>query len=218
MIVRHHPDDALLAAFAAGTLDLGQHVAIATHLTSCPQCRAWTRSMEHIGGTVLASLPPSAMAQDARARVEARLNDTSEVIEPASHASEATAPDLPKTLPAFVRRYRFGDWHWVAPRLSLRPIALPAPSATRVFLLRSDPGMRMLQHSHTGIEMTCVLSGAFSHEGGEFGPGDFDLGDGTVDHRPFVGPGEECVCLVAMQGDLRLNGLLGRLMQPFVRL
>jgi putative transcriptional regulator len=39
-----------------------------------------------------------------------------------------------------------------------------------------------------------------------------------VDHEPVVDSGQDCVCLVAMQGDLRLNGLLGRIMQPFVRL
>jgi putative transcriptional regulator len=66
--------------------------------------------------------------------------------------------------------------------------------------------------------MTCVLSGAFSHEGGHFGPGDFDLGDETVDHQPVVDTADECICLIAMHGQLRLNGLVGRLMQPFVRL
>ena len=76
----------------------------------------------------------------------------------------------------------------------------------------------MLEHAHTGFEMTCVLSGAFSQGGGHFGPGDFDLGDETVDHEPVVDSGQDCVCLVAMQGDLRLHGLLGRIMQPFVRL
>ena len=76
----------------------------------------------------------------------------------------------------------------------------------------------MLQHSHTELEMTCVLTGAFSHDGGRFGPGDFDFGDEDVDHKPLVERGEDCVCLVAMRGELRLSGLIGRLIQPFVRL
>ncbi len=76
----------------------------------------------------------------------------------------------------------------------------------------------MLEHTHTGIEMTCVLSGRFSHEGGSYGPGDFDLGDETMDHKVMVDPGEECICLVAMQGELRLNSLIGHMMQPFVRM
>jgi putative transcriptional regulator len=109
-------------------------------------------------------------------------------------------------------------WQWVAPGVSMRPIVLPKSSRTRAFLLKSAKGTGMLQHSHSGIEMTCVLSGSFSHEGGRYGPGDFDFGDDSVDHKPLVGLDEECVCLVAMTGDLRLKGVLGRLIQPFIRL
>jgi putative transcriptional regulator len=214
--IQHHPDASMLTAFAAGTLDHGQHVAIATHLVGCPRCRSWIRSMEQVGGAVLANLPHAAMSSDALARAEARLNETGTPV----HIPAAPAPPEISMagLPKFVRRYAFGDWQWVAPRVHLRPIALPTESPSRVFLLRSGPGTRMLAHSHVGIELTCVLSGAFSHDGGHFGPGDFDLGDETVDHRPLVDAGADCVCLVAMQGKLRLKGILGRLMQPFVRL
>ena len=216
MSIEHHPSDSLLAAFAAGTLDHGQHVAIATHLVSCPQCRTFMRSMEQVGGEVLTSLPPATMANGALAAVEARLN------EPVRLAVAKMTPTVPEIeipgLPRFVRRYKFGNWKWVAPSVHLRRITLPYASDTRVFLLKSGPGTKMLEHAHTGFEMTCVLSGAFSQGGGHFGPGDFDLGDETVDHEPVVDSGQDCVCLVAMQGDLRLNGLLGRIMQPFVRL
>jgi putative transcriptional regulator len=217
MTVRHHPPDVLLTAFAAGTLDLGQHVAIATHLATCPRCRSWVRSMEAVGGAVLAALPASAMSSDALSRVVARLERPEP---PVDRAAPPPLPALDDTtrLPAFIRGYRMKDWTWIAPRAHLRPIVLPEPSDTRVFLLRSGAGTKMLQHSHTGLEMTCVLSGAFSHEGGRYAAGDFDLGDESVDHQPMVDADGECICLVAMQGDLRLNGWLGRLMQPFVRL
>ena len=56
MSIEHHPTDSMLAAFAAGTLDHGQHIAIATHLVACPQCRTFMRSMEQVGGAVLTSL------------------------------------------------------------------------------------------------------------------------------------------------------------------
>ena len=216
MTIRHHPDDSMLLAFAAGTLDLGQHAAIATHLWSCPHCRRMARAIEHVGGAVLTSLPPSPMSADALARIEARLTQSGEAAE-SDAAPTVAGADLPG-LPTFICRYPIGDWQWVAPRVHLRRIALPEQSKTRLFLLRSGPGTKMLQHSHTGLEMTCVLSGAFRHDGGYFGPGDFDLGDESVDHQPVVDDGEDCVCLVAMHGELRLNGLLGRMMQPFVRL
>jgi putative transcriptional regulator len=216
MSIEHHPPETMLGAFAAGMLDHGQHIGMATHLVTCPQCRAFMRAMEHAGGAVLASLPPAAMSDDALQQIEARLSD------PASPAARSRAPTAVETdvpgLPQFVRRYRFGSWKWVAPSLHLRPVELPHESETRVFLLKAGPGVKLLQHTHTGIEMTCILTGSFDHEGGHYGPGDFDLGDETVDHQPVVGPGQECVCLVAMQGKLHLNGLLGRLVQPFVRM
>jgi putative transcriptional regulator len=216
MSIEHHPPDSMQAAFAAGTLDHGQHIAIATHLVSCAHCRRFARSMEQVGGAVLDRLQPAAMSSRALAEVEARLN------EPARPAAKQVAPSLSETevpaLPQFVRRYRFENWKWIAPSVHLRPIVLPYASNTRVFLLRSGPGTKMLQHTHTGIEMTCILSGAFRQDGAHYGPGDFDLGDETVDHRPVVEPGQDCVCLVAMQGELQLKGLIGRIVQPFVRL
>lgn len=216
MSIEHHPTNEMLAAFAAGTLDHGQHIAIATHLLACRQCKEFVRSMEQVGGAVLSELPPATMSNRALAEAEARLNETKKPtaapIIPA--LAESEVPGLPK----FVRRYRFGTWKWIAPSVHLRPIELPYASETRVFLLKSGPGTKMLRHTHTGIEMTCVLAGAFRQDGAHYGPGDFDLGDETIDHRPMVEQGQDCICLVAMQGDLQLKGLIGRMVQPFIRL
>ncbi|MGA2126911.1 MAG: ChrR family anti-sigma-E factor [Xanthobacteraceae bacterium] len=217
MTIRHHPSDELLTAFAAGTLDRGQHIGVATHLAGCPRCRGWQRTMEQVGGTVLASLPPSTMSGDALARVEARLDAPARAARMTAPPAPSAVDDVPR-LPAFVRRYPWGRWTWVAPRVHLRRMLLPDDDGARVFLLRSGAGTNLLQHTHTGMEMTCVLVGGFSHDGGHYGPGDFDLGDPTVDHQPLVDPGEDCVCLVAMEGQLRLNGLIGRVMQPFIRM
>ncbi len=74
MTIHHHPPEELLTAFAAGLLDLGQHVAVATHLVGCAHCRDAVRTMEHVGGAVLTGLPPSAMSVGALASVEARLD------------------------------------------------------------------------------------------------------------------------------------------------
>jgi len=214
MTIQHHPDEEILAAYAAGALDLGQRVAIATHLTTCPRCRDWVRSMERVGGALLEEGPPASLPEEALAAALARLDAPA----PAPVARPPERADAPAGLPRFVRGYQFRAWRWVAPRVSLRPIVLPEATPTRVFLLRSAPNTTMLQHAHTGLEMTCVLSGAFTHAGGRYGPGDFDFGDDSVSHQPRVEGDEDCICLVAMQGDLKLGGLLGRLMQPFLRL
>jgi putative transcriptional regulator len=214
MTISHHPPDELLTAFAAGTLDLGQHVAVATHLVGCPHCRTMARAMEQVGGVVMDGLPPSEMSPGAFAAVEARLGGSAAVVPAPASAGFRDITGLPP----FVRSYGDRSWKWIAPKVHFRPIELPRPSDTRVFLLRSKPGTKMVEHTHTGFEMTCVLSGSFAHDGGRFGPGDFDFGDGSDDHDVVVDSTEDCICLVAMQGDLKLHGMIGRLLQPLIRM
>ena len=63
-----------------------------------------------------------------------------------------------------------------------------------------------------------MLQGAFSHQLGRYGAGDFDEADDTIEHRPVVEDGAECICLVALQGQIRLKSWIGRLIQPFIRI
>jgi putative transcriptional regulator len=213
MTIQHHPADELLLAYAAGTLDQGQHIAVAAHLLPCAACRNWVQSLEGLGGSVLDDLPAAQMSDDALSRIEARLDDPMPA-KPAPQRSDRVA-DVPG-LPAFVRSLPASKWKWVAPNLHLKRLALADSGDTRVFLLKSGPGTRFLPHRHTGPEMTTVLTGSFSHDGGHYGPGDFDFGDAEHDHEIVIGPEGECISLVAMQGELKLQGLLGRMVQPFV--
>ena len=50
------------------------------------------------------------------------------------------------------------------------------------------------------------------------GPGDFEEADGEVHHRPRTVSSEPCLCVVALDGQIRLDGWIGALLQPFVRL
>jgi putative transcriptional regulator len=212
MTVTHHPPSELLASFAAGTLDTGEHLVMAVHVSNCSACRRAVRAVEFIGGSTLEAIEPAPMKGGAFESVVAKLDQSPQ---PARARSDSRADD---TLPEILKHYRIGRRRRIAPGVSMRPIELPGPSKSRAFLLMSKPGTRMLEHTHTGTELTCVLRGSFSHEGGRFGPGDFDFGDDTLDHQPIVGDGEPCLCLVAMTGKLRMNGFFGSLISPFVRL
>jgi predicted ChrR family anti-sigma factor len=97
-------------------------------------------------------------------------------------------------------------------------VGVPAESGARVFMLKAAAGTSLPHHTHTGTELMLIIRGAFSHEGGRYGVGDFDEADGSTEHQPVVEAGEECICLVAMEGGLRLLGLAGRILQPFVRM
>jgi len=216
MTITHHPPEDLLADFAIGKLEEAEHLVVAVHAAQCERCRRFIKAIERLAGAAIESVEPVALSSGSFEAVMARIQATSEA---QNHNDVAAGVESENAdLPEILRRRRFGKRRRIAPGVSLRPILLTESSRSRAFLLQSAPGTRMLEHSHTGSELTCVLKGSFSHEGGCYGPGDFDFGDETVDHRPIVGNEGPCLCVVAMTGDLRMNGFLGRLITPFVRL
>ena len=216
MTINHHPPEELLADFATGALEQAQHLVVAVHASQCPACRRFVRAMEQFAGAELENVRPVPMSPGSFEAIMARVRDVPDhdvrISEPRNVDKEDS--DLPEAL----RGLPIGKSRWIAPGISMRPILLPGSSTSRAFLLKSAPGTQMIEHSHTGNELTCVLKGSFSHANGTFNPGDFDFGDEAVDHRPIVGGDEPCVCLVAMTGDLRMNGFFGRLIAPFIRL
>lgn len=115
-------------------------------------------------------------------------------------------------------QYEMGLWRRIGSGIELRPVSVPSNSDTRVFLLRAKAETEIPHHRHTGDEWTCVFQGAFRHEGGRFGPGDFDEADDRDEHRPLVEAGKTCICVVALQGNIQFQSWLGRLLQPFVRI
>jgi putative transcriptional regulator len=215
MTISHHPPEDLLADFAVGRLEEAHQLVVGVHVAGCARCGRFVQAIEQLGGLALEDVEPVPVAPDAFEQVMSRIHDAP--TERAARTAEA-ARGSEQDVPAALRNYRIGKRRRIAPGLSMRPIELSGSGTARAFLLRSAPGTRMLEHTHTGTELTLVLEGSFSHEGGRFGPGDFDYGDDEVDHRPVVGDEGPCVCLVAMTGDLRMNSLLGRLIGPFVRL
>lgn len=213
---RHHPKNTTLADFAAGMLDEGRSLVVASHLAMCGHCRAFVAALEEAGGQLLTEVAPVAMASDAAARALRVLDSEAN----APRAGERKNAAMPVWQPErnTLLDYELGPWRRVAPGLHHRVVKVPPGGGTRVFMLKAAPGMKIPEHTHTGTELTCVLSGAFIHEGGRFGPGDCDDADDLDGHTPLIDGDEACICLVAMQGELKLSGLLGRLMQPFVRI
>ena len=77
-------------------------------------------------------------------------------------------------------------------------------------------GLPLPAHGHTGVEYMQILSGTLNDERGQFLAGDLDEAGEEIDHRPVVDASSDCVCLAALDGDIRLHSLLGRLVRPLV--
>jgi putative transcriptional regulator len=123
-------------------------------------------------------------------------------------------PELPEPL----RGYALGPWRWIGPGIRVRDVHAPRDGACRVILLKIDPGRETPRHTHGGVELTCVISGAYATETERFDVGDLEEADDDVMHQPRVVSDTPCLCVVALDGEIQLDGWLGRLMQPFVRL
>ncbi len=51
--IKHHPDDATMLSFAAGTLAEGLSAVVAAHVSMCPRCQAEVADLELLGATLL---------------------------------------------------------------------------------------------------------------------------------------------------------------------
>jgi putative transcriptional regulator len=212
MTIKHHPGDATLAAYASGTLDEARGLVVATHLSLCAQCRGAVQTFERAGGAMLDDAEPAAMSPGALQRAMAALGPL-EIVQPAI-GGEGGAGEFPAPL----SRYAVGPWRWIGRGVQWRSVDVASDQGVRVFMLKAKPGIKLPRHRHTGTEWTCVFDGAFSHDLGRYDAGDFDEADESVEHNPVVDAQMGCVCLVALQGHIELQGWMGRLLQPLVRI
>ena len=209
---RGNPSEERLLAYAAGNLSPPEAVVVAAHLALRPANDAWVRQLQTVGGEFLDEAAPASMADDALMRAMARIEtDAGEV---KSQPPLNNMPELPEPL----RRYALGPWRWIGPGMRVRDVHAPRDGDCRVILLEIGPGRETPRHTHGGVELTCVLSGAYATETERFDVGDLEEADPEVLHQPRVVSDEPCLCVVALDGQIELDGWLGRLIQPFVRL
>jgi len=213
MTLQHHPSSSALADFAAGTLNESRALVVACHLDFCEQCRSAVRGFQTVGGILLEDIAPASMSPDALQRALGRLGNQVPAALP-SPAPRSSTDEFPDPL----RQYAMGPWRWIGRGVQWRSVQIDSKEDVRTFMLKAEPGTKLPRHRHTGTEWTCVFQGAFRHELGRYGPGEFDEADETIEHDPVVEEGDVCICLVALQGDIKFQSWMGRLLQPFVRI
>jgi putative transcriptional regulator len=195
-VITHHPSETTLAAYAAGTLAEALALVVATHLSQCAVCRGSLVTLEATGGALLEDLPPVPLSVDALDRLLMRLG------EPAAPPPPVLNPDLPAPL----NRLVLGRWWLVGRGTRYRPLV--TSGAAWGGLLQAQPGRSLPRHGHSGLELTCILSGSFVDGSGAYSAG--DLSEPVTDHDqpPVVMGSEPCLCVIASEG-MRLRGLLG---------
>jgi putative transcriptional regulator len=197
-VIRHHPSEATLAAYASGVLPEALGVVVATHLFRCPVCRKLAAMTEAVGGSILDDLPPSEMDEGSLALVLARTERPAPPTPPVVRLE----PGLPPPLDTLT----FGRWRRVGLGLRWRPLV--HSGTVMAGLLEGMPGRVLPMHGHTGLELTCVLDGSFADGAEHFASGDVAEVEGTESHRPTIVGDGPCLCMIATEG-VRFRGLLG---------
>ena len=229
MTIKHHLSDITLGAFSAGSLSEALSFVAASHIFLCPICREKHKKLEELGGAYLQNSEPENMSQLALQNVMTNLDEQeqeqnsnpdlkdvslhSSTYEP---ASKGYRPVIPLPLQNYVPD-NLNDIKWksLAPGIKYFAISDLQTNGGTLSMLNIEPGVRIPEHGHQGIELTQVLKGSFSDDIGCFSVGDIADLDDDIEHQPIVGNNEPCICLIASEAPLRFTGLMPRLVHYF---
>jgi putative transcriptional regulator len=214
-MINHHISDESLLDFASGALGEAWSIAVASHLTFCTQCCDNFSKMEALGGFLLSSIDPVAGMDNDFDAIKSRLDERDEL---KSKVPKVTSSG--KLFPQPLSQYIGDDLNGLGwRRLGLKAhqiIVKTGDESATARLLKIPGGEPIPEHSHGGLEMTLVISGAYSDITGKYARGDFQEADEEVEHRPIVEIGEECICLIVTNAPLRFSNLTTRIVQPIL--
>ncbi len=212
-----HPDQFMLADYAAGSMCGAFALPLAVHLEYCSQCRAEVGQLSEVGASLFEDLDPVPVGEDAFEQVLRRIDSAgAPAVAPAHGAVPVDAP-LPRVMRSLVpsgvdalqwsrigslksSRLRFGD------------------PAREVALQHIAAGGKVLEHGHRGAEITVVINGSFSDHDGCYRAGDFLVRGRDDVHRPVAAQDGDCLCLAVLEAPIRLEGWMGRLANPFLKI
>lgn len=218
MHVNRLPDD-LLTDYAAGALAEPVALAVATHIALDAPAREAYRRLNSLGGALLDEIAPAELSEESLERALEQLDA------PEPHAIRGAALDAEteRLVPAPLRPYLGGSlgalpWKKVVRGVEEYRIAAAEPEGYKVALLRIAPGRPMPRHGHRGVEYTVVLDGAYDDDDDvRMERGDICAADADDRHRPVADAERGCLCLIVLDKPLRLSGLMGAIVNPFLR-
>ncbi|HEH9439047.1 TPA: cupin domain-containing protein [Aeromonas sobria] len=221
-MIKAHPTDPMLRAFAADELPLPLAVGLSAHCELCPDCAARLKTFEeelaqqYLDSPAAPELAPrDDVALDAG--FDAMLADILAQPEPVA----APVIDLPRAqptelevaghayrLPRVLARYRSPKWRHIG---AIRQQSLPLDEmGARASLLHIEAGGRIPEHTHQGYELTLLLAGTIEDGDTCYKAGDFIWRDASHSHSPHTPDG--CLCYTVQDAPVQFTKGLSRLL------
>lgn len=223
--ITHHPDQNMLAEYAAGTLNFSTAVSVSAHLNYCEKCRETVRTLESIGGTLLEQMETDNISVDddcfdtILSRIDQEVPTHHKTLnkEPINDNTTNKQNDLPHVIKQLIPKAdKYVKWK----RLGLSLFTANLDKVEQQYdisLHRIQAGSSVFEHDHNGEEITLVLKGSFSDEDGMYQQGDFIVKQPGDTHRPMAAKNEDCVCLVVQEAPVKFTGFFSRCLNPFLK-
>ncbi|MEM7268117.1 MAG: cupin domain-containing protein, partial [Pseudomonadota bacterium] len=171
-----YPSQELLASYAAGGTSEGISLAIAAHLTYCPESRERLAEIEAVAGAMLAEADADeAPSLDA---IMARLDDE----EVAAPSPEIEAGPLPAPVAQAIGM-DFDQIPWKFRLPGVHEYEFLNDAGEEVSLLKVRPGAAIPKHTHEAEELTVVFDGELHDGDAVFTKGQLAIADPSVDHH-----------------------------------
>ena len=212
-----HPDQFILADYAAGSLHGAVALPLAVHLEYCEQCRAETHQLQEVGAQLFEGLDPVPVSDGALEQLLRCIDSADPSEAPPVRCAAPADPSLPRVLQTLIPAGLDAlEWKRIG---SLRSSRLRfGDPAREVALQHISAGGKVLEHGHRGAEITVVINGSFSDQDGCYRPGDFLVRGPEDIHRPVAAQDGDCLCLAVLEAPIRLEGWMGRLANPFLKI
>lgn len=207
------PIDALLASYAAGSLNAPLHALVGSHLALSQENRAFVAALEDLAALDLARVVQTPLPGRDR-MLEAILSGAPDPV------ATAAAPAVDAVLPAPLQRLvgrGSPDIAWRFKLPGIKEYRVAETEAGEAVLYWVKAGRRLPQHTHEGDEVTLLLKGGFTDPLGHYRRGDIAIADADLDHTPVADTDEDCICFAVTDAPLQLTGPVMRLLRKVFR-
>ena len=208
--------DALLLDYATGALSLPLEVLVETHLAMNEESAKTMNMLMKLGGVLLEDSDPVSLSEGALENVlKAIEQDEGKQPDTSKRKIDTDSALLPRPIADYLPDRNDSAWRRIGIGLFECDVVFDNDQGRAKFY-RISPGTSIPSHTHTGTEVTLVLQGGFTDETGNYGAGDIAVQEEGGEHKPVADNDGECVVFAVNQGDIRLTGPIGRVLNLLV--
>jgi putative transcriptional regulator len=224
MKLSQHPDPASLLSYSSGGLSTPFTLLLSMHISLCSKCSEMVRLYNEVGGVLIEDIADISLSQEALSKfmdsIENENNDEltiSRVNADFKQENEKIGIPFPlyKYIGSSLEKIK---WRYLAPGIKRFTILIEGEKDAYLSLLHIAPGKKIPQHTHTGEEMTFVVSGSFEDKTGAYSIGDIAHHDQKIEHQPSVSGKQPCVCIIATEGPMIFKSFFANLFISFYRI